>query len=326
MSTRGVIYYNTGTSCAVRLLVSIASLREHYQGSVTILSEGDESHGLCRRIAQATGAEWKAWDCRVTPGANRAYLAKTRYHVGTPYDTTLALDSDTLVTGPVDEVFEWTEQNTFCVAQLANWRTDGGIISRRIMEWEHLLPEAVSAALAFGPAINCGVVAFTKDAPLCRDWYQHAVLGRTFFIPDEVCCQLMLPRYQHRILDGRWNRSCKHDNPSLPDTRIIHYHGRKHCRIGLPFAGERWVKTFERVSGLNLAGVNDWLPAGDRMLRCYLNHTKPPARCPGISVSDLPSLRRKKSSSLWEREPPSIQDGSVPIVMSWMSRGEKTGC
>ena len=296
MNTRGVVYYNTGTSCGARLLVSLHSLRQHYSGPVTLLSEGAESHALCARIASALKAEMVEWDCGVPAGKHRAYLAKTRYHLGSPYDTTLALDSDTLVTGPVDALFELAETHTFCVAQISNWRTSSSVISRRIREWQALYPQEAASALTFGPAINCGVVAFTRDAALCRDWCATALPGREFFIPDEVCCQLMLPRYPHHILDGRWNRSCKHDDPALPDTRIIHYHGRKHCRPGLPYHGKLWTDMFEQVRSLNLAGLHEWLPAGDRMLRRHLQHRPhkaPPPRESPMTAHTPPADLKK---------------------------------
>ena len=270
MSRRGVIYYNTGTSCAVRLLVSLHSLRNHYNGPVTILSEGAESDALCNRIGGALGAEVKRWDCGVEPGKNRAYLAKTRYHAGTPYDTTVALDSDTLVVGGIGELFDHAENAFFCVAQLAAWQTGGRIIGGRLRQWSAHLPELVEPALDFGPAINCGVVAFRKNASIFGEWSRLAVPGRELFIPDEVCCQLILPRHPHRILDGRWNRSCKHDDPDAPDTRIIHFHGRKHCRPGLPYHANKWVAAFDEVMRGNIANVREWSPAGDRMLARHL--------------------------------------------------------
>jgi predicted O-methyltransferase YrrM len=265
-----VIYYNTGTSCAVRLLVSLHSLRQHYGGPVTILTEGEESNALCEKIGAALGAEVKRWDCGVPPGPNRPYLAKTRYHLGSPYELTVALDSDTLVVGGIDELFQLAAEHSFCVAQLAQWKTRGKIIGGRIRQWQKALPEWIQDALNFGPAINCGVVAFHKDARLCADWLDHALKGREYFIPDEVSCQLMLPRYPHHILDGCWNRSCKHDDPSLPETRIIHYHGRKHCRAELPYHGDKWAMAYDEVMRQNLAGVRTWTPAGDRQLARHM--------------------------------------------------------
>jgi len=267
---RGVIYYNVGRSCAVRLLVSVSSLRKHYAGPVTILSEGDDSHGLCRRIAKAVGADFQEWDCGVPDGRNRAYLAKTQYHLASPYKLTVALDSDTLVLGPIDELFDEADGGEFCVARLAMWRSDGKRIGERIRQWEPWLGSRIEKALSFGPAINCGVVAFRRGAKIFDDWLRLALPGRETFIPDEVCCQVILHEYAHRILDPRWNRSCRHDDPDKPDTRIVHFHGRKHCRPGLPFHGGKWIAALRELEELNTAGIREWMPAGDRMLKQYL--------------------------------------------------------
>jgi hypothetical protein len=254
----------------VRLLVSLHSLCRHFCGPVTILFEGGPSHFLCRKIAHAFEADFQEWDAEIPAGRHAAYLAKTRYHLGTPYATTVALDADTLVTGPIDELFEAADDASFCVAQLGAWTTETRAISRRIRAWNPWLAEWIEPALTFGPAINCGVVAFRRDATLYADWFRLASLGRETFIPDEVCCQIMLHCYLHRILDGRWNRSCRHDDPEAPDTRIVHFHGRKHCRPELPFHGSLWVAEFFRVLAQNSAGVQSWFPAGDRMLIKFL--------------------------------------------------------
>jgi predicted SAM-dependent methyltransferase len=297
--SRGVIYYNVGTSCAARLLVSLSSLRKFYDGPVTILSEGDESRPLCSAIALALGADFKEWDCCVPDGANRAYLAKTNYHLGTPYGTTLALDSDTLILGPVDELFPLIEKHEFCVAQQADWLSDGRRVSGRLRKWWKFFPEMIEKAVSYGPAINCGVIGFRRDAKICGDWFKHAIVGRENFIPDEVSCQMLLPGYPHFVLDGRWNRSCKYDNPEAPETRIIHYHGKKHCRHGLPFGGDKWVKQFDSVCEQNIAGIRSWAPAGDRKLKSYLDCRKAAKRSQqgalyGSPVEPLPQDREPR--------------------------------
>lgn len=278
---RGVIYYNTGNSCALRLLVSLHSLRRYYDGPVTILSEGEESHRFCHRIGTALKAEVIEWDCGVPVGKHRVYLAKTCYHLGTPYELTVALDADTLVVGRIDELFDIAEQAEFCVAQLGSWRSSGRTIATRIRRWESSLPDDMAAALAFGPAINCGVVAFRKDSRFYADWLRLALPGRETFIPDEVCCQVVLHRYPHLVLDGKWNRSCKHDDPDLPDTRIIHYHGRKHCRPGLPWHGGTWVAEYDKAVAGNVGSAAEWQPAGDRMMRRFhrWRREKSPVEC-----------------------------------------------
>lgn len=268
--SRGVIYYNHGTGAAVRLLVSLASLRQHYTGPVMILSDGEDSHVLCRKIAAEFDAEMQEWTPDIPPGRHTTYLAKTLYHTASPYEVTVCLDNDTLIVGRIDELFDFAATSGFAVAQLARWRSDGSTIGRRVRGWSEWLPDWIEPALRFGPAINCGVIAFHKDASLLREWCRCALPGRETFIPDEVCCQILLHRHPHTILHGRWNRSCKHDDPALADTRIIHYHGRKHCRSGLPYHAARWVAAFDEAVEQNLAGVRDWMPGGDRMLRRFL--------------------------------------------------------
>ncbi|GEM_PF-1148154 len=267
---RGVIYYNTGTGCLVRLLVSLNSLRQHYAGPITILSEGEASHPLCEQIGKTLNAEVQRWESGVAPGKNAPFLAKTRLHLGTPYEITVAIDSDTLVVGPIEELFEAAERKTFCVAQLGKRGTAGRVIQNRLRRWATILPDDLEPAMKFGPAINTGVIAFRRGASIFDEWYNVTLKGRESFIPDEVCCQMILHRHPHQILDGRWNRSCKHDDPNLPETRIIHYHGKKHCRAGLPFHGDKWMAAYEALLQHNVADVTSWTPVGDRYLSRYL--------------------------------------------------------
>lgn len=267
---RGIIYYNTGQSCLVRLLVSLHSLRKWYQGPVAIVSEGEESHSICDRIASALDAQVIHWESTVPEGKNHAYLAKTRLNKATPFDTTVALDADTLVVGELDSLFPVAEKHAFCVAQFAQWKTSGRICSRRIVEWRSWLPDDIEPALSFGPAINIGVMAFRRDASIFDDWSDAAPMGRELFIPDEISCQILLHRHPHHILASNWNCSCKYDNPLRAEVRVIHYHGRKHCRRGLPFHGILWMEGYKAVVQQDLAGVQTWGPAGDRMLRKYL--------------------------------------------------------
>lgn len=271
---QGVVYYNRGTSCTVRLLVSLHSLRKHYTGRVAILSDGEESHAICLKIGGALDAEVIKWDPGISEGKNMHFLAKTRLHQGTPFDATIALDSDTLVTGPLQELFELLETEEFCVARFSNWWTNGRIMEARLRQWMPLFPQWVEQAVAFGPAINIGLIGFRRDASLFTEWHDTAARGREYFIPDEVSCQLLLPRHPHRILDGRWNRSCRHDDPALPETRVVHYHGKKHCLPDLPYHGEKWVLEYEQVVRQNVADIASWTPAGDRKLKRYLESVR----------------------------------------------------
>jgi len=267
---RGVIYYNNGTCCTVRLLVSLFSLREHYDGPVTVLSHGTKSHPICAKICAALGAEYRPWDPEIPAGAHTINLAKPLYHTASRYDCTVCLDSDSLVIAPIDELFTMAREYEFVVANFAGWRSSTTVIADRIQGWRQYLPDFIEEALRFGPAINCGVIAFQKDAALLRDWYSFALRGRDTFIPDEVSCQIMLHRYPHLIADRAWNRSCRYDDPYKKGTRIVHYHGRRHCRPGLPFGAELWLEKMDQLLELNCAGIQEWMPAGDPVLKDFM--------------------------------------------------------
>lgn len=273
---RGIIYYNAGTSCLVRLAVSITSLRKHYLGPLTVISEGPESAECSRLIAEdpRIKADFMEVDLGIPPGTSRTYLAKPKIVTVTPYDTTLWIDSDTLIKGDVTPMLDAAEKHQFAVCQFTNWQSNGSRIAKRIKAWGTWYPDWVETALNFGPAINCGVVAFRRDSELMRDWYGLALPGREQFIADETCCQLILPRYPHIVMEPKFNCSCKYDDPNKPDTRIIHFHGRKHCRPGLPFNAPLWIDAYEETMRLNIGSINSWTPAGDRFLYKHLRNRK----------------------------------------------------
>jgi len=50
MNEKGVIYYNRGTKCCLRMLVSIFSLRRHYKGPVTVMIEGEQDQWFVDRV------------------------------------------------------------------------------------------------------------------------------------------------------------------------------------------------------------------------------------------------------------------------------------
>lgn len=279
--SRGVIYYNKGKKMLVRLAVSLHSLRKYYRGSVTILSEGTDSRDTCQRIATRYNANFQEVTYKTKAEKNDTYLNATLSHEKTPYDTTLWLDSDTLVRPAAEEhlenLFIAAETSEFAIAQIANWVTKGKI-KKRIEMWKDIYPELVVESTAkIRPAINCGVFAFKKDAKLMADWWRLAQKGQHLFIPDETCCQLILPAYPHKIMDQRYNCSCKHSDPFTDDVVIVHYHGRKHCRIKEAKSSTRlydflngcelWYKEFEEVRGFNVVKKNI---QHDKQLRVHL--------------------------------------------------------
>jgi hypothetical protein len=91
-SRRGIVYFNIGTGCAVRLLVSLRSLRRVYAGPVTIVSVGEDSHSICEMIAAALRTDVLRWEPPVSSGSNTAYVAKTFLNQVTQYDVKIAIE------------------------------------------------------------------------------------------------------------------------------------------------------------------------------------------------------------------------------------------
>jgi hypothetical protein len=262
----GVIYYNVGESCVVRLLVSIYSLKRHYNGPITIISEGVESDALCSKVAQTMNVTLKHAIFDTNGPKNHPFLAKTKINQVAPYDYNVFIDADTLVVGRIDELFNTAQ---FTITRMAEWSTNGTKISHRIKNWSNICPDLIEPALNYKKAINTGIFAFVRDATIFNEWYGLTLKNRDTFIPDEISCQLLLPKHSHNLLDCRFNWSCKY-GPDIDDIRIIHFHGRKHCRPGLPFNADKWVKVYNEVVNQNLADVCQWQPAKDRMLYKYL--------------------------------------------------------
>lgn len=263
----GVIVYNIGTKMFVRLCVMLHSLREHYEGNVSIIADSS-SINTCKEIADKYSANVVRADFPQLE-KNTAYLNACLMHTVTPYDNTLWIDSDCLVLNRFSEVFDYIKESQFVIAQFSDWTTYRGLVHKRIKSWGEFHPDMVEKALSFGPAINCGVFGFSSESQLAKDWYDKALPGKMGFIPDETCCQLMLPFYPHRILDPIYNTSCKFGDIT-DETKIVHFHGRKHCRVKngeFLFNSDKWYKKFEEV---NKDGYVEEFIQYDRQLRKHI--------------------------------------------------------
>jgi hypothetical protein len=274
MANQGIIYYNHGSGCAARLVVSLYSLRSVYSDDIAVISDGDESNELCQKMANdaSLGIQVVKPNINVKLGRNHSYLAKCRLHEHTPFDVSLYIDADTIVKGDLTHLIPLAEENEFVVSQFSKWKSNGRMISRRIRDWQHIRPRDIKPALDFGPAVNTGVMSFVKESSFMKDWFRIARKGRGFFIPDETSCQLLLHRYPNKVVDWKNNASCRYDDVEEESVKLIHYHGRKHCRAGdpMPFHGEKWVNLYREVFDKNIAGIQDWSPGGDRHLKRYL--------------------------------------------------------
>jgi hypothetical protein len=252
--TQGVIYYNFGLSYLVRLAVSISSLRKSYDGMTTILCD-KSSIEECKKIADYFKIDVKEVDFSAE-NRNGRLFNKTLLHKYTPYQATAFLDADTLIIKDFHRLLDEAEENEFTAVQFADWTPKTSVIEKRIREWRDIV--SVDKALEYPKAINTGVFAFKKDSTLMKNWYELAVKGEKFFIPDEISCQILLTEYNHSVMDSTYNTSCKYGSIGRR-TKIIHFHGNKHCRKEngqYLFHSDLWYKEFDSIKKLDFVKNN----------------------------------------------------------------------
>jgi len=266
---RGTIYYNKGRKCLVRLIVSLMTMRKHHNGDVTVFLEGTHPEGFAEAIQREFGVN-VVLDQNPDTGV---YVRAVEISLASPYETTIWMDSDTVIVKDFSDLFDQVDDCDFAISQFANWTSDGSAIRRRIKRYRDIVgPEAIEKAVHYGPAINCGVYAWKKGSPFFARWHDVAKKGEKtgMFIPDEVACQTILPEFNVKILSPKYNVSCIYD-PGTQDQRVIHYHGRKHCKE-YPSCNI-WLDAFVEALEKDLCGIRKFVSKeyGDRRLMKFLN-------------------------------------------------------
>lgn len=268
MDSRGVCYFNINTKCLVRLLVSLHSLRKHYSGSVTILNGGGDD-GICDRIGRACGADVLSIPI-VQRRKHTAYTTKAGLWKFSPYETTLLIDSDTVVAGKVEPLLELGEKSPgIVVTRFADWISTGRCMSGRISKWrgvkcdgidvEQLIDDSLDAPHA---AINTGVVCWDKTygREFLQDWDRLTVAGWLCPFGDELAAQILLRKHKHTLIDDRCNCSPLYGT-NKNKAVIWHHHGSKHLRAeALPI----WGPEFKALWGKDLAGIRQWIDVNER--------------------------------------------------------------
>lgn len=228
--SRGVVYFNKGGKCVVRMIVSIYSLRKYYSGSITCIICGEQPEGFIKVLQDLNVDILDIPDEGLYP-----LVVKSKLWRYSPYDTTLFIDADTVIVNNIDLVFPIIEKYGFCVYRFADWVNTGSHMSNRINAMTSICPEYVKPTFDYKYAINTGVVGWSKNGlhflseweELTQKTYDNNVLR---IIVDEIVCQMLLHKHKHFLLGSEYGISIKYGK--IPDNPIIyHFHGRKHVSI-----------------------------------------------------------------------------------------------
>ena len=261
--TKGVIYLIYGPKVAERLVVSIWSLRKYWQGPVTVLCS---TTAECSLLAiAAIHLNFELIPVHAEPCPHPHWLAKARVPEYSPYDETIYLDADTLVTGPIDDLFG----HELTLTEHYKWTTRGSLTRRRIKAFAVLRDRKVDAMIEHQlnnvlPAVNGGVLAFRKDTDGLAEWYELTKRLPEYPLSEQTALQLLTSVLPHRFADERFNRMAE-IGLAIRDVRIWHFYGQRHC-----WPNSQWIPAFQEACELNVGGLADWAGQYDRHVRRLL--------------------------------------------------------
>jgi hypothetical protein len=261
---RGCVFFNFGASRAIQLFVALHSLREVYQGPITLFLIKDDPHQdrLGAQIKEAFNVSlfWINRPQSTTRSNNKQISLQF-----SPYRATIAFDSDLLFLKPIDPLWEPLEEKGVLLTRFSPnpYGIDGnaenpGFANRvqHLNDIKHLLSDdeyrqTIRQLLVDEIDVNTGVVGHVKgkgDAFL-QDWIRRIEQGVSIILIDEILAVSLLHRYPHFLADEKWN--CPADEffrkTNLRDAAIIHYFADgtrlRFGNIVLGRAGHTWAST-----------------------------------------------------------------------------------
>ncbi|MCB1471618.1 MAG: hypothetical protein H6878_09545 [Rhodobiaceae bacterium] len=275
---RGCVYFNFGTGYALHLLVSIHTLRKHYDGPVTVFLKPDAHSDRLKRDVEALGVDVVYLD-RLSRSFDRH-----RIFEASPYPTTLSLDSDIVFRGPIDALWEPLEREGVLVTRFhapafgidgtpqtpREHNRKGFLDDVRPLLAPQIYERAVDRLVREGIDINIGVlgIARPRGDSFLNAWARAMEAGRDLRPPlmDEMLVNALVGEHSHHLADEKWN--CPADEcfrrTSLADAVAIHYFGdacgllgRNSRRMGRnvdTWAGRIWYRTyFEMAESFDLS-------------------------------------------------------------------------
>jgi hypothetical protein len=265
---RGCVFFNFGDAYALRLLVSVYSLRRFYDGPITTFLARDAAGARLQDQLEQLGSDVvfvdefsKSWD-------------RHRLFLESPYTATLAFDSDLIFLAPIDGLWEPLEREGVLVTRFhpAPYGVDGapgrpGWANRMaLLEGVRGLvdadtyTEAVRRLLDERIDVNVGVmgIARPRGEAFLADLSDGMKRGQSsrIVLLDEMLTVALLPKHRHFLADEKWN--CPADEffrrTNLADARVIHYfadgcrvHGMRLGRNPATWAGRKWYAVYHEA-------------------------------------------------------------------------------
>ena len=266
---RGCIFYSFGNAYALRTLVAVFSLRQVYQGPVSIFLAEDSAGIKQKPLLEQLGCQVNFVDY------TSQSEVKHRIFLESPYETSLVFDSDLIFLKPIDGLWLPIEEEGLLVTRFypAPYGVDGtpgrpGWASRmahlesiRDFVAPATYAAAVKRLIDMRIDINVGVMGISK--PLGNDFLfewadaMERARSKKILLLDEMLTVALTAKHRHFLADERWN--CPADEffrrTNLADANIIHFfadgcrvHGIRLGRNPSTWAGKKWYEMYLRAS------------------------------------------------------------------------------
>lgn len=265
---RTVCYLMSYPAHAPYLATSLLSLRRHWQGDVKVFA-WKESIDIVQQLCSDKNVQAEA--IRADPeyrGKNDQFIHKIDIMRQQGSGPNLYLDADTLVNGPVTEMFSSGQYFTFAATQFCDWDTSGGLIRGRLnklREFPEVDPNLIDMVTSnYFPSVNGGVFCCLPSSPVLPIWRSWSHAARSAFICDECVLHLMVARFQESdllsVMPGIFNSSPKYvPQTETATVRIWHGHGDCWVRPAKSREGwSMWSAALREARRLNVGGIERW--------------------------------------------------------------------
>jgi len=265
-----VVYLLSNDSFLPYLVVSLYTLRQHWEGKVTVFA-WEQAFPL----AEELGKDMRLYvDVKkrepIEKGGRKKWQFLDKIHLMSTLDTDAALylDADTTVHNPIDSIFDAVAEHGFVSTQFNDWTTGMRRIQKRVKKLtgiERIDQKLVQRVLRGAyPSPNGGVFACRPDSLVLPVWYEWTKAAMSIFIPDETVLHLFQPSFFRGvgILEGgRFNCSPKFQPKNLKDEEVViyHHHGSSAVRPQKsPRSYAMWYPLYQDCMLQNVGGMAEW--------------------------------------------------------------------
>ncbi len=260
--TREVAYLYCGGKMWPRLIVSLWTLRKHWEGAVRVYCATEKDVDWIGQTCAELGCETVLMEAPEASGSSpRGKLALTQNVVA---ENIVYIDADTVVEGDISPMFGYP----LALTSHGDWTTKGRRVREQLVSYRgysDLLDPLIALQLEGEyPHINAGTFGFVGGCPQIRLWQE--VVGEVVrvikahpeqftkdktFVPADTAFQLITSQVRHIVLDDRYNCCCRH-GLHWDDPIVRHYCGRRHGRND-----PHWRNAFLECRERNLGGICD---------------------------------------------------------------------